>query len=159
MEKKEDHYQLIAHSNLLNALACLSRCEDLLSAAVPLGDLDLPEFSPGSEETLAGRAKKFIHQNFDTRFDLEALAKALFTNKSHLCHEFKQETGISVIEYLTKVRVDASKRLLLTDIKIAVIAKLVGFDDPYYFSRVFKKITGIPPVEYKTRHENGDLER
>ncbi len=71
-------------------------------------------------------------------------------SKSRFEHVFKETTGLSPIGYLFKVRVDAAVRLLEnTDMSGAQIASEVGFCDANYFSRVFKKIMGMPPIKYR----------
>lgn len=70
---------------------------------------------------------------------------------------FKNETGCTPIEYLTKLRIRNAKDILgentSKDLTNAAIAKLCGYDDPYYFSRVFRKVTGqSPSVWYKQKH-------
>jgi AraC-like DNA-binding protein len=78
------------------------------------------------------------------------LAHTVGVNKSHLSRQFRRETGLTVIEYLHKVRVDAAKRLL-ADLKVATVAEYVGFNDAYYFSRLFARFVGCPPSEYRQR--------
>jgi YesN/AraC family two-component response regulator len=136
---------------LLEALTWISRGQELRAETVPASVIAPLEPPSESNGTLSGSVKDFVRQNFDARLDLESIARAVCTNKSHLCCQFKAETGMTVVEYLTKVRIDASKRLLMTSLKAAEICTLVGFDDPYYFSRVFKKLVGTPPSEFRSR--------
>jgi two-component system, response regulator YesN len=61
---------------------------------------------------------------------------------------FKQEMGVTLIEYITKIRVEKASELLKnTDIMVFEIAKMVGFENPHYFSTVYKKYTGVRPNE------------
>ena len=63
---------------------------------------------------------------------------------------FKQETGENYVEYLNKVRIENAKRLLNeSDSSIKEVCYSVGFSDPNYFSRAFKKYEGVTPSEYK----------
>ncbi len=98
---------------------------------------------------------KVIHQlrrhYYLPGLSLETLARAVGSNKSHVSRQFKRETGLTVIEYLHKVRVDAAKRLLLAGVKVATVAEYVGFSDAYYFSRIFTRLAGYPPSEYRQR--------
>lgn len=98
---------------------------------------------------------KVIHQlrrhYYLPGFSLESLARSINSNKSHVSRQFKRETGLTVVEYLHKVRVDAAKRLLLAGLKVSTVAEYVGFSDAYYFSRVFTRVAGCPPSEYRQR--------
>lgn len=71
----------------------------------------------------------------------------------HLRRRFKKEIGVTPAAYLTQLRVEHAKRLLALDDRggytIKQIGLMSGFHDPYYFSRVFKKVTGVSPNEYK----------
>ncbi|MFN0124337.1 MAG: helix-turn-helix domain-containing protein [Blastocatellia bacterium] len=82
---------------------------------------------------------------------LETVARSINSNKSHVSRQFKRETGLTVIEYLHKIRVDAAKRLLLAGLKVSTVAEYVGFSDAYYFSRLFTRVAGCPPSEYRLR--------
>jgi AraC-like DNA-binding protein len=65
-------------------------------------------------------------------------------------HKFKDLTGMTPIEYLTQIRINEAKFLLSNSpLNVAEISSIVGYDDPLYFSRVFKKVTGISPKNYK----------
>ena len=64
---------------------------------------------------------------------------------------FKKKEGLSPIDYLTQVRMEAAKSTLRnTDIPASEIAALVGYEDPRYFYKVFKKYTGLTPTEYRS---------
>ena len=62
---------------------------------------------------------------------------------------FKEETGVTPVEYLLDIRIEKAKDLLLHNFAVNEVANKVGFPDPYYFSKVFKKKTGISPKDYK----------
>lgn len=64
---------------------------------------------------------------------------------------FKNETGVSVIDYLIKVRIGSSKRLLMSGLIVSEVVQLVGFEDPYYFSRLFKKVVVGSPKIFKEK--------
>lgn len=93
------------------------------------------------------QARLFIEQNFDAHLSRDTIAQAVCSNKSHLCREFKASAGHTMIEHLTQVHVDAARRLLLTSLSINQVSELVGFEDPYYFSRT----TGMPPTAYRNK--------
>ena len=73
---------------------------------------------------------------------------------SYLCRLFKRELGITVNAYLTKVRVEHSKELLKTEEAIADIARLCGFSDQSYFTKVFRQSEGVTPLKYRKNSQN-----
>lgn len=85
--------------------------------------------------------------------NIELLANAFFVSVSHLQHTFKDQTGMSLIDYINKTRIENSKKLLCeTQFHISVIAEKVGIADYNYFSRVFRKYEGITPTQYRRKH-------
>lgn len=96
-------------------------------------------------------ALTYLSQNiFDPELSLKSVAAGIYTNESYLSRSFKKEQGISLIEYITKKRIEESIRLLrTTDLKAYEIADQIGFKDPHYFSICFKKQTGVTIKEYK----------
>ena len=86
--------------------------------------------------------------------NIDLLASAFFVSVSHLQHTFKEQTGMSIIDYINKTRIENSKKLLReTNFHISVIAEKVGIADYNYFSRVFKKYVGISPTEYRKNEQ------
>ena len=76
-------------------------------------------------------------------------------NKFYLSHAFKQEYGVSPINYMISRRINESKYLLAeTDLSLSQIAQLLGFSSLSYFSQVFRKTQGVSPMEYRqdTKH-------
>jgi AraC-like DNA-binding protein/mannose-6-phosphate isomerase-like protein (cupin superfamily) len=144
---------LIAKCKLIEGLAWLCRGDERQWTHASAGLAELPPVSVPDERSVSGRARRFIEEHFDRRLDLDSIAQAVCTNKSNLCRVFRNDTSVTVGEYLTRIRVDASKKLLLTSLSVAAVARLVGFEDPYYFSRVFRRATGMAPTEYRTIHE------
>lgn len=95
-------------------------------------------------------AQEYIHQNYFTDISLFQLSKKFLVDRSYLCKAFKQETGENIMLYLSKVRIEKAKEFMQQDqLNITKISQLVGYDDYGYFNRVFRKITGISPREYK----------
>ena len=96
-------------------------------------------------------AKEYIRSHLDdTNLTLHAVAAHVGLSSNHFSYIFKQGVGVNFIKYLTNVRVDYARELLrTTDLSGAQIAEKVGFNDPNYFSVVFKKICGMTPREYR----------
>ena len=102
-----------------------------------------------------GRIQKaitYIEENYQKKPDNEYLSKLCYMSKYYFIKTFTAEVGITPQKYCTMIIIDKSKHLLdNTNMKIGDIAKAVGIDDVLYFSKLFKKTTGISPSEYRTR--------
>lgn len=100
-------------------------------------------------ETVAAACGRIL-ANPGAELDFSGLAESLFTNAKYLSRLMKQETGKSAVQYITFLRTERAK-LLLRDpnAKIYQIALDLGFSDTDYFSKVFKKITGQSPTDYR----------
>lgn len=98
-------------------------------------------------------AVNFIHQRFDdSQLSLQTVADAVNVSASYLSHLFSQETGTTLIEYLTNIRIEKAKELLkTTQNKTYEIANQVGYSDSHYFCRTFKKITGMTTRQFKNQ--------
>lgn len=78
------------------------------------------------------------------------MAGRVYLSPAYFSRLFKEETGESFTVYLNRVRIERSKELLLhQNLRLADIAQLVGFEDQSYFTKVFKKIVGMPPLRYR----------
>ena len=94
-------------------------------------------------------AIKFIQFNYSHDISVDDIAKAVGVSRSHLYRVFMANVGQSPIDYLTDYRISEACHLLKnTSLSIAEIAVSVGFFDQFYFSRVFKKVKGVPPSRY-----------
>ncbi len=95
----------------------------------------------------------YIKTHFSHYLTLTEIARYVKTNASYLSSMFKEETGLSVRNYINKVRLDTAQKLLLdTDKTVIQIAGEVGFEDVRYFTRVFKQSLGCTPTEYRRQH-------
>ena len=96
------------------------------------------------------QAVDFISKNYAKNINLEMTAEYVNKSKNYFSYLFKKELGISFVEYLNQVRVEAAKHLLdTTDERTYEISEEVGYSDYKYFSSVFKKMTGLSPAQYK----------
>lgn len=94
--------------------------------------------------------KDYIDSHFDEEIDIAMISKKFFIGQTYFSELFKKEFGINFKKYLIKIRIEKSKLYIMeTDYKITKIANKVGFDDPGYFSQVFKKYTGVTPRQFK----------
>jgi AraC-like DNA-binding protein len=94
-------------------------------------------------------AQDFIHSDYNTHITLDDIATAADTSVNHLGRLFKSAIGKTPIQYLLDVRMEAARQLLRTDLKIAEVARLIGIEDAYYFSRAFKRVHGTSPAQYR----------
>jgi two-component system response regulator YesN len=108
----------------------------------------------GSRQTNTARvvdkAKSYIDSNFSKEnLDLEGIASNIFINLCYLSNIFKKETGKTVIEYLRECRMEKAKKFMDEGAKnLYTIAEKVGYSDPHYFSKCFKKYYGVSPSKY-----------
>ncbi len=101
--------------------------------------------------SLIRKAKSFIDLNYASPdLTLQSVAEHVNMGVCYFSSIFKQETDETFINYVTKVRIEKAKELLSTSkYKSYEVSYLVGYNNPTYFSTIFKKITGIPPSQYK----------
>ncbi len=96
--------------------------------------------------------KEYLDQNYPQKITLEQLADTFFINKFYLTRCFKEQFGMSVNHYLLQVRITHAKQLLrFTDLAIEKVGHECGMSDANYFSRMFKKVEGISPGEFRRR--------
>ena len=95
-------------------------------------------------------AKQLIHEKYSEPLSLDTVSKSIGFNPAYFSYLFKKETGKTFSEYLTEVRMEQAKRMLLnSDLDVYEIASCVGYADEKYFSRLFRKMIGLSPSEYK----------
>ena len=104
---------------------------------------------------LAEKAKKLVETRFkEPDLSVETVCKELHVSSSFFSKIFKQETGVTFLNYLINRRMEEAKRLLdKTDYKSHVIGEMVGYPEPNYFSYVFKKNCGVSPAKYRKLEE------
>ena len=107
----------------------------------------------GQYKNLIRQAKEHIERCYaDSDLSLNEVAAQANLSASHFSVVFSQETGQTFKEYLTEIRINKAKELLrMTSLRAADIAYQVGYNDPHYFSSVFKKNTGLSPIEFRSQ--------
>ena len=94
--------------------------------------------------------KKYIQGHFAENLLLEDIVSAADLSYSYGSSMFKKETGITITQYLTQVRMEEAQRLIReTNLTINEVACKVGYTDTRYFSKLFIKTVGIKPVDYR----------
>jgi two-component system response regulator YesN len=96
--------------------------------------------------------KEVIDRKYNENITINDIAKEVYLSTTYLCMVFKQETGETVNEYITKVRIEKAKELLKDPRnKLYDICYGIGYLEPGYFSKIFKKHTGLSPTEYREK--------
>jgi AraC-like DNA-binding protein len=105
-----------------------------------------------AEPPVIARAKEFIKQHQTEDISLGQVAKAVNTSTFYFCKMFKKITGINFTDYVSRVRIENAKNLLLNpNLRVSEIAYEVGFQSLTHFNRVFKKVIGQSPTEYRSQ--------
>lgn len=105
-----------------------------------------------NEPPIIRRAKEYIREHQADDISLGQVARAVNTSTFYFCKMFKKYTGINFTDYLSRVRIEKSKNLLLNpNLRVSEIAFEVGFQSLTHFNRVFKKILGHSPSEYRAQ--------
>lgn len=98
------------------------------------------------------RIKKYVKEHIQDEISMSDIAEVVYLNPQYMVRLFKRKEGISILEYITSIRIKTAAELLRkTNDSIYQVAGLVGYSNYSYFSRVFKKATGKSPQEYKKR--------
>lgn len=110
------------------------------------------KLSKNKYQQLIETAQKYIMDNFqNNEFSLNQAAAMVNLSPSYFSTLFRQEVGMTFVEYLTEVRLEKAKALLMcTNMRSSEIGYAVGYRDSHYFSYIFKKICGCTPKEYRT---------
>jgi AraC-like DNA-binding protein len=108
------------------------------------------QYGPDSaHERIVQKAKFLLADNVDSHLDIAWLSRSVGLGYSRFRQMFKKYTGVSPYQYFLDLKITRAKELLQTrQHSVKEIAHMLSFDDPYYFSHLFKKKTGHPPSEW-----------
>jgi len=96
---------------------------------------------------------KFISENLEKKITLTDAAKSVSVTPNYLATLLKRETGRTFVELITEKRIALAGELLsFTEMRISQVADVAGFMDADYFSRRFKQMTGLSPVDFRAMH-------
>ncbi|AGL02481.1 PocR ligand-binding domain-containing protein [Desulfoscipio gibsoniae] len=119
--------------------------DELINTPVSNGEISSPKM-----QKLVHDAEKFIINNYKHPITLTNVADFIHINPTYFSYLFRQVKGYTFKHYLTQLRIEKAKQLLLnSSLTVSEISQLIGYDDSNYFSRVFKKVTGFPPSLYR----------
>lgn len=131
---------------LPNYRACIEYLSDsLLEACNSISDA-----MDGSDNGIIVRIKHFLVKNYERDVKLKELSENFYLSPSYLSTYFKKETGSTISDYVIMLRIQEAKRMLQKSyLTVEEIANAVGYTNARYFSTLFKKITGLSPVQYR----------
>lgn len=129
----------------------LFKCLDKIAKAE--GITTSAEEMTGGNKRVVELIKEIIRKEHVKELNLEELSQKVFLNPKYLSRIFKNETGISITNYLIYVRMEIAKQLLREnpEMKIYEVASHVGYADSVFFNKIFKRLVGITPLEYKNK--------
>ncbi len=107
------------------------------------------------DELISDRIIEYMNSHIEEKLYVDDVCSGLHYNKSYIFRQFKKTTGSSVMYYFTRLKISKAKELLReTDLPISAISDGLSFDNPNYFSKTFKKITGYTPSTYRKMRRN-----
>ncbi len=108
------------------------------------------------KEQVVQNVKDYINDNLDKKLSLNEVAYVFNFNPNYLSHLFAKYSDSTFVEFITKSKIDSSKKLLLNgELRINEVAEKLGFDNAFYFSKVFKKYVGMSPREFQQKSLGG----
>lgn len=104
------------------------------------------------EDCLSGDIISYMKEHLYENVTLEDICEHFHFGKSYLCRVFKENTGNSIMQYYMELKIEEAKYLLhTTQMSISHISDRLGFENPQYFARVFRKMTGNAPRDYRKK--------
>ncbi|MCM3748699.1 response regulator [Paenibacillus pasadenensis] len=129
------------HAELLQALI-LTLTEDM--------EIRREKSAPVTDHPEINRIVRYVHENYEANIGLKTAAAYVNMDENYLSGLFKRKTSYTLIHYLQKVRIEQAMRYLEnTELTVSDIAASVGFGHDHYFIKVFKKVSGLTPNEYR----------
>lgn len=111
-----------------------------------------PKTQPETPASPTDKAILFMQRNLSEPVTLDNIARSAHLSVSFFSRKFRQETGYAPIEYFNHLRIQKACQLLhFSELRINEVASQIGINDPFYFSRLFKKQMGVSPVAYRKR--------
>jgi two-component system, response regulator YesN len=97
--------------------------------------------------------EKYLQENFDRDVKLQEISDHFYISREYISRKFKQEFNENISDYIVRIRMEKAKSLLKnSQLKIYEIANMIGYQDDKYFRKVFKKVEGTTPNEYRTEN-------
>ncbi|GGG22408.1 response regulator [Paenibacillus abyssi] len=114
------------------------------------------QLSPQDDSRRIQDIVTFVNSHFTEEISLDLLARRFFFSREHISRRFKQEAGMTLSDYLNQLRVEQAKKWLReTEDKMFAISVKLGYQDEKYFSKLFKRMVGMTPMEYRDGKAGG----
>ncbi len=111
----------------------------------------------GEKDDVIAAVKRYIRAHIQENIYISDIAGHVFLNEQYLMRTFKKATGVSILEFITNERIWLARELLTnTDRSIKQVADSVGYGNYSYFTKIFKRSTGLTPQAYRREHDRGD---
>lgn len=141
-------------SDLLNYLMLMELFVLISRALKAEWENSIKNKSPKIKELMQS-AIRFVHNNYEREISITDIAKYVFLSPSYFTRAFKEDTGVSPMQYLLNIRIKRACELLIeTDMKVGDIAHSVGFSNQQRFNDMFKKQTKMTPMQYRNSSKN-----
>ncbi|WP_070000568.1 response regulator transcription factor [Cellulosilyticum sp. I15G10I2] len=143
------YYNLIINLNKMKELA------SLLDLFITDAVRSIKEYRVSNSKYVMKRAMEYIDAHYYNKISLEDIANYINLSKHYVSYLFKKETGINISAYINDIRIEKAKQMIVQrEYKIKEIFEKVGFSDQQYFSKAFKKATGMTVTQYKESIEH-----
>lgn len=144
-----DIYTLASSSDYIRDMRINGKLNDLLTLLME-ASWHRETFFKATKKMEISRVKSFLDEHYNEKLSLESVAGYFFIDKYYLARLFKEQYGVTLVTYLQQVRITHAKRMLrFTDKSIEEIGLECGIGELSYFSRVFKKLEGVSPGEFR----------
>lgn len=131
-------------TNIEQMLIDMVRCDKAISKKTQVSRSHVK-----NENLIVEKISDILHDNLCGQISLDLISSQIGYSKSYAKTLFKNATGMSIIQMFLKMKIDYAKKLISEQkYSVTEISEILGFNSVHYFSRVFKKVTGIPPSDY-----------
>ena len=144
-----DIYTLASSSDYIRDMRINGKLNDLLTLLME-SSWHREAHTNAPKKMEISRVKSFLDEHYKEKLSLESVASHFFIDKHYLARLFKEQYGVTLVTYLQQVRITHAKRMLrFTNKSIEEIGLECGIGELNYFSRVFKKLEGVSPSEFR----------
>lgn len=111
-------------------------------------------FETHHKSYVVSEIRQYLSDHYSEKISLDLIAKNMYLSSAYISKIFKEETGEAPINYLIKLRLEQARHQLESNDRTSIkaISTSVGYDDVYYFSKLFKKYYGVSPLNYRASH-------